>query len=264
MKVSTLAFLTASWFAQGVWAGESPLSWPDSSETPLDYQLTMTWISGDTRFATIDGGFYRQGDRLPDGTTLASIQSGGILLTKDGGELWVQMVDEPPLPPLPMDQDPALAPLAYLGEAVERLHNEVENRAGPEEALAKLETLKQRLAAAQERLATGDISDEEMAAIDSELNIEWLQAQRKLDALRDRISNSGQGLNMEQLSATQAILEEAVMATLREPLAKVQNPEFQGLINLQSGQLLQTVTALLGSYPDYQAIADKLQQAQNQ
>lgn len=241
------------------YSGENPEQWPAGAS--VNYAVTMTFVSDDQRYATVDGGFYEVGDRLPDGARIAAIEARSVKMTKEGGEYWANLVDEPPLVPAPADAR-ELTPENYLLGAIARLQNDIDDGEGSAEQLETLSALKDKLTNARERLVSGKLTEAEMNTVKTELSMEWMAAQQNLDALRERITNSGQGLGMADLLATQDILENAVLSTLREPIAKLQNPQYQGLMNQQSSQLLQTVGALLGEYPDYQALAEKLSQQQ--
>lgn len=224
-------------------------------------QVTMTWVSGETRFATIDGGFYRTGEHLADGGVVVDIRPGGVLIERDGERQWVAIVDEPPPLDSPYaDAELPLTPLSYLDEAIARLTLEIEGLAGdPSRAqrAAELEALRSRLQSGRDALASGQLDPE----IETELSEDWLLAQQQLEALRERTSKSPGGLGMEELRATQGLLEQALLSTLREPLARLQDPEFQMQATAQSSDLLHSVGALLSSYPDYKALADRLQGA---
>jgi len=269
-KFITLAFLLASPLALAGSDGSDLGLTSNQGASSVDpeptfgQKVTMTFVSGDKKFTTINGGFYHVGDSLADGTIVLDIQSGNVLLSKQGVQKWIPLENEPPRTELATSNEP-ITPFGYLDVAIAQLEEAIQTRSNqPESAeqLADLEKLRERLIAAKGELDSGTLSDAEQTELELEINAEWLQAQQKLDALRDRIANSGKGLSMGDLVSTQKILEDAVLATLREPLAKLQNPEYQGQINNQSSDLLKTVTELLGSYPDYQALADKLEATQ--
>ncbi len=223
--------------------------------------VTMTWVTDTHRFATVDGSFHAIGDTLSNGAELVAIDRGVVTVSHQGQLHRLNIVDEPP-PLVAADGGNAAGqPLSYVDEAIGKLQRIVDTLAGDAEAepyVKQLEALKQRLEAGREALANGTLNPQQQAELEQELNVEWLAAQRSLDALRERIVQAGGGLTHDQLVETQRILEAATLSTLSEPLAKLQNPVFQGLMTHQSGELLKTVADLLGSFPDYQALADRL------
>ena len=238
------------------------------SEPVFGQQVTMTFVSGDKKFTTIDGGFYHVGDALADGAVVLDIESGNVLLRKQGVDKWIPMVGEPPQTSLSKSAQP-VTPFGYIDVAIARLDTAIKNnsdRSGSQQLL-DLENLRERLQLAKDKLDSGTLSVDEQAELESEINAEWLQSQQQLDALRDRINDSGRGLSTDDLIATRDILENAMLTALIEPLSKLNNSISQELaqefaVN-QSGDLLKTVTDLLGSYPDYQALVDKLEATQN-
>lgn len=242
--------------AYGAQDGASP---GDARDAQSDYQVTMTWVSGGNRYATIDGELYAVGDTLPDGARVLAVESGRVRISRDGTPRLVRMVDKPPSrAPAARDAD-SRARLAYLDDAIAEIERAVEARAGEPGAqpqLDELNALRDRLVVARDRLADEELSDAERDRIEAELNEDWLRAQQKLDALRRRITDSGGGLSIDELRATQTILEDAA-------LARLQSGELDAIAGNQPAGLLESVTELLGSYPDYRALVEKLEQLQS-
>lgn len=227
-----------------------------------DYQVTMTWVSGNRRFATIDGEFYSVGDELPDGARVQSIESGIVRVSRNGTTKIARIVDAPPsLASARKDEGPTLD--SYLDNAVNELDRAASARVGDKTKLEELRALRGRLDAARNRLSNGEMSDEERENIQAEANEDWLLAQSKLDALRHRIVASGGGLDMQELRATQKLLEETMLSALQQPLGELQKQYSEAPEGEQpAGSLLDAVGDILTSYPDYQALADKLEQYQ--
>lgn len=249
--------------AFGAQDGASPGSGRDAQS---DYQVTMTWVSGSNRYAAIDGELYAVGDTLPDGARVLAVESGMVRISRDGTPRLVRIVDKPPSRAgSARDADSRLR-LDYLDDAIAEVDRAVEARGGEPGAQTQLDdlnALRDRLVAARDRLAGDELSDAERARIEAELNADWLRAQRKLDLLRRRIAGSGGALGIDELRATQTILEDAALAGLRPPLAQLQRGELEGLTADQPAGLLESVTEVLGSYPDYRALVEQLEQAQS-
>jgi hypothetical protein len=241
-----------------------------SSQTPApartSHQVTMTWISGYHRYATIDGTLYAVGSTLPDGARVVAIQKGSVTLFKDNKRQNVKMVDAPPDNESSAAGTRGLTPLSYLDEAIAELDRAIAARSGQpgaEAQVEKLRHLRDRLDAARERLADNKLSPGERRELKGQISRDWLQSQVELDALRRQILGaSGEGLSIDQLRLTQNALEGATLEALRKPLAELaKQPGFEELAKGESSSsLLEAATALLGSYPDYQALADRLDQ----
>lgn len=229
-----------------------------------NHEVTMTWVSGHHRFATIDGTLHRIGDTLPDGSRVVNIQKGVVTLSRAGKLVKVQIVSAPP------DREsaatgaptPTYTPLSYLDDAIGQLDHAIAMRAGRPGMRAQvdqLRRLRERLSADRRRLAANDLSPGEKARLNKEINRQWLKAQAALDGLRRRILNSGEALSIDQLRATENTLEDASVEALRKPLAELKkDPQFKAFLKDHPDNLAQVAAALLGSYPDYQALANQL------
>lgn len=261
----SLLFAALGCLAAAAYGGGEGTSTEAGREVQSNHQVTMTWVSGSNRYAAINGGFYTVGDTLPDGTDVLAIESGMVRLSRDGVAHRVGIVDKPPSRKTFVLDDQALTPLSYLDHAIaelERAGGEGPGRSAPQPRLEELNSLRDRLTAARDRLANGEVSDAERARIETEMNVDWLQAQQKLDLLRHRVADSGSGLGIEELQSTQKILEDAALAALRLPLAQLQNREFEALMAGQQAGLLESATETLASYPDYHALVEKLERFQ--
>ena len=58
---------------------------------PHPYRVSMTYISGEHRYAVIDKKFYRQNARLPNGENLAEISVGAVRIDSAAGPHWVEI-----------------------------------------------------------------------------------------------------------------------------------------------------------------------------
>lgn len=251
--------------AAAAYGREDGASTGSAPGTQADYQITMTWVSGSNRYAAIDGELYRVGDTLPDGAKVLAVESGMVRISRDGVPRLFRIVDKPPSRDTSVINRETPTPLSYLDDAIAELERAAEGRTGAPGTPAQREELaglRDRLAAARDRLAGDELTDAQRARIETELNADWLRAQQKLDALRRRIAGSGAGLGVEELRATQGVLEDAALAGLRPSLAQLQKHELEALTADQPAGLLDSVTEMLGSYPDYQALVEKLEQLQ--
>lgn len=258
MGISALGAATVPAYAAGG-SGESAQSMQAA------HQVTMTWISGYHRYATIDGGLYTIGNTLPDGARVVAIQKGSVTLLEDGRREKVKMVNTPPDESSAAGLNNTLTPLTYVDDTIAQLDRAIAARSGvpgTQAQVKELRRLRDRLDAARDRLARNDLTAQEKEQLKSQISQDWLEAQQTLDALRNRILDSGKGgLSIDQLRATQNVLEDSTLEALRQPLAQLQKePDLQAPMKNKSTNLLDAVTALLGSYPDYQALADKLDQ----
>jgi len=68
---------------------------------PYTYRVSMTYISGDHRYAVLNGKFYRQGARLPSGEKLAEITSSAVRIDSAGSTRWITIngTEQPDLAP---------------------------------------------------------------------------------------------------------------------------------------------------------------------
>lgn len=250
--------------------GGEPLSSGDDADIKnsyaisTDYQVTMTWISSGKRYASIDGEFYKTGDELPDGGRVLAIEPGLVTLATGGGETFaVEIAQRLPASKLKKSGDEDSSPSAYIDNAIDELtlaKSAVASTPAEQARLDMLGALRDRLIAVKTQLGDGSITDVERQRIDLALGQDWLIAQRKLDPLRRSILDSGRPLGAEELMAAQRILEDAMLASLKPALDR-HNPS--GVADVDAsrpGELLDTVKALLGSYPDYHALVDQLEQ----
>lgn len=58
---------------------------------PHPYRVSMTYISGEHRYAVIDKKFYRQNARLPNGENLAEISAGAVRIDSVVGRRWIEI-----------------------------------------------------------------------------------------------------------------------------------------------------------------------------
>lgn len=189
-----------------------------------------------------------------------------VRISRDGTPRLVRIVDKPPTRAGSARDAQSRMRLDYLDEAIAEVDRAVEARggeAGAQPQLDELNALRDRLVAARDRLAGDELSDAERERIESELNADWLRAQQKLDALRRRITGSGGALGIDELRATQTILEDAAVVGLRPPLAQLQSGELEALAADHPAGLLESVTEVLGSYPDYRALVEQLEKAKS-
>ncbi|MGA8259833.1 MAG: hypothetical protein WB783_06415, partial [Arenicellales bacterium] len=205
------------------------------------------------------------GNTLPDGARVVAIQKGSVTLLEDGRREKVKMVNTPPDESSAAGLNNTLTPLTYVDDTIAQLDRAIAARSGvpgTQAQVKELRRLRDRLDAARDRLARNDLTAQEKEQLKSQISQDWLEAQQTLDALRNRILDSGKGgLSIDQLRATQNVLEDSTLEALRQPLAQLQKePDLQAPMKNKSTNLLDAVTALLGSYPDYQALADKLDQ----
>jgi hypothetical protein len=57
----------------------------------IEYSLTFAFASAKKRYCMINGTFYREGDRLPDGGHILKVKANRILIEKEGFKQWVPM-----------------------------------------------------------------------------------------------------------------------------------------------------------------------------
>jgi hypothetical protein len=55
------------------------------------HALTFTFTSGEKRFCIIDGSFYTQGAKLPDGGKIAKIEPGRVRVKKGKSTQWISL-----------------------------------------------------------------------------------------------------------------------------------------------------------------------------
>lgn len=58
------------------------------------YSLTLAFASGKNRYCVIDGAFYPEGGKLPDGGRVARIRRDKVLIVKRGLRVWVSLKDK--------------------------------------------------------------------------------------------------------------------------------------------------------------------------
>lgn len=58
---------------------------------PHPYRVSMTYVSGEHRYAVIDKKFYRQNARLPNGENLAEISVGAVRIDSAVGPRWIEI-----------------------------------------------------------------------------------------------------------------------------------------------------------------------------
>jgi len=239
---------------------------PAAGEPGSDYQLTMTWVSGPNRFATIDGGFYSPGDRLPDGARVVEIESGRVTVVRDGRTAAVAIAAQPPAAQ-PSAAGPARRAddraYGYLDEAIEELERAMNPGPGlapdPDRRQA-LAALRDRLLAARERLAGEALAPAVRQRIERELDADWQAARRRLDSIRSGVVAEDPGTpGVARLRAMQGVLEEAALAAVAPMLARIELPEAAGRDGGAPAASLDTIRELLGAYPDYHALADRLE-----
>jgi hypothetical protein len=63
----------------------------DESSGPLTYTLTFTFSSGSRRFCIVNGNFYPQGARLPDGAQIVRIEAYQVLIRKKERQIWIPL-----------------------------------------------------------------------------------------------------------------------------------------------------------------------------
>jgi len=261
--------LLAAWClaALPAYAGDDGESIPSVRGELTGYQVTMTWVSGNNRYAAINGGFYAVGDTMPDGTRVLAVESGIVRLQKNGVEDYVRIVDQPPAPRRQSSAaaGPADNVTSYLDHAVAELDQAIDasvRRGAPADEAARLERLRSRLEAARDRLRSPELSDAERREIEARFDRDWLAAQQTLDELRRRLAASGSGQAPGDLIASRRVLEQATMAALRQPLGRLleQTPGMEAPGPEEEASLMELAMELLSSYPDYQKLAEQLSQ----
>jgi hypothetical protein len=63
----------------------------DESPRPLTYTLTFTFSAGSRRFCIVNGDFYPQGARLPDGAHIERIEAHKVLIRKKERQIWIPL-----------------------------------------------------------------------------------------------------------------------------------------------------------------------------
>lgn len=232
------------------------------------HQVTMTWVSGQHRYATVDGRLCGVGHLLSDGVKVAAIDQGAVTFSKDGKTWRVVMVKSPPDSDANSAGSRRNALVAYLDQAIRQLDRAITRRKaieGESGALQKIETLRKKLVTAKDNLVNGRLGDKERRQLAAEFGADWLRKQKTLDLLRGDILNSDGGPGSKDLESIQKALEARAMADLRKPLEQYQ--QLTGAkFDLDGGNanLAKQAMTLLDSYPDYQALADKLEQVQKE
>ena len=63
----------------------------NESAGPFTYTLTFTFSSGSRRFCIVNGNFYPQGARLPDGAKIIQIEAYQVLIRKKERQIWIPL-----------------------------------------------------------------------------------------------------------------------------------------------------------------------------
>lgn len=62
---------------------------------PFEYQISMTYVSGEQRFAVIDGRFYKEGSMMPKGESIVEISPSAVLIARQDKTEWVNIRKTP-------------------------------------------------------------------------------------------------------------------------------------------------------------------------
>ncbi len=68
---------------------------PPPPPPPFDYDVSMTYVSSDQRFAVIDGRFYREGAFMPGGELVVTISPSAVQIRRQDDTRWVEIRREP-------------------------------------------------------------------------------------------------------------------------------------------------------------------------
>jgi hypothetical protein len=74
-------------------------------DTGFTYDITFTFVSSENRYCYINKKFYKQGDIMPDGGRISSIETRQVLITKNNIAEWIPVKTKTSSAPDPQQKD---------------------------------------------------------------------------------------------------------------------------------------------------------------